>query len=1165
MNSKAQKTKAFDAVIWTEGKTDWMHLKRAMEVLGINLNIRFEEYTTDMGSSKLLAQCENSAKITPFERLIYIFDRDEKNIVEKVADIKDPNKEYKSWGNNVFSFPIPVPQHRREHKNLCIEFYYTDKEITTKDSNGRRIFLSSEFKELSGKHKDDPLISLGSKGEVKNLTSIDNSKIIDGGVYNGDDENIALTKTDFADCILRRDALFKDFNFDKFKDIFSIIEKIIEDSSDVATDLFFYKETDFNTGLTLLNIENQVAYIINEISKVCKIAIYVFVGAVIRYYESEIVNEPLEYRKKVRGLKTIISDDFREPSLSNLCKLLRSCYHLVDNQAPKEIIEIKACFGEKFQLGILGEFLDYFEVIFPLEKGEARTINRSTLSQNLLDYVLPKLSKYEDQFSNPQKLAEEIRKLQNVNTNLVNQALRKFRSLFEIITRNNFSSSEITRVGAEENTFISTVTSYLNGKVIQTEKEISQNVFDARAQYVECNILVFKNGNQISLNLFPFLIIKDGKIFFYKQTRAAGYEFNLIFGRDIFISETKRKFSRSVFSVGLGDQQQFFWTDVLPSKSKVNGMCANIPVDTLQGNFIGRKKQIEKIFRNVIEIPNENGIIFGPGGVGKTALMIELSNKIFQEEDKDKVLFDNLIWVSAKRDYYNPVLNIIEKRPQQFSTLDDIFSAIFEFFKYDNLDNYEREDRKSLIIDILKTNKVLLILDNFETVSTAEQEAIVDFFGVEVKRELRKYPDYFKILITAREQIPSGFHQIELKGLDQRESKLLMKSLFETYKDSSKEQLSPEQQSALYKVTSGIPLIINHCYAQIYDYNSSVKTVIDNLTAESTKIIDFSFSEIFQLLKQDSIQLKTIILLELVNTPLLLRQIADVLKVSESNLENKLTRLVSFQCIKLSAYKMEEKYSLNDEMRLFTKRITQNNPIVTQEIKQKIEINFSLERRMDYTQEEHDVASIFDKYVSENHFREAEDFIKDELKKDPRSILLNYKYAKYLHEANKKTNEAIQLLESIRREAVNDPLILQLLVAYYSSLDIPNFREANNYARDLKVTTDENILLVLAEFYVKWSTSIKMQTELDPIKEIYRQQEYKQLADEAIQLLNRIAGRTHYHFYLMAQSHYNKWNYQSALSWINQAIEALPPNQYYRSPYTRFRKEIMDKQDRFGK
>ena len=278
-------------------------------------------------------------------------------------------------------------------------------------------------------------------------------------------------------------------------------------------------------------------------------------------------------------------------------------------------------------------------------------------------------------------------------------------------------------------------------------------------------ILLETDDGDKAIDLFPFLMINEDKLYFYKATRAKGYEYFSIEDNSLCLIETKKKFSASAFKIGSsGDQQALFWTDVLPSINPKNNITANIPIEGLE-DFVGRRKQIRKIYEEVIEIPNQNGILFGPGGVGKTALMLQMSKELYEERDQGRILFTNIIWVSAKKDYYNPFLDFVEKKEKQIETLDNIFSAILAFFEYENSDEYGYEDKQSLVLELLSEKDILLVIDNFETIPKNEQNKIIKFFGVNVKKHLRKKPDNFKLILTSREQIPSGFHQIKLEGL----------------------------------------------------------------------------------------------------------------------------------------------------------------------------------------------------------------------------------------------------------------------------------------------------------------------------------------------------------------------------------------------------------------
>ena len=212
------------ATIWTEGKTDTKHLESAFKVLNETKNYRFKlEFKKDLddqkqGSSELLKMCEQYSKVKQDTPIIAIFDRDEPNYIKKVHD---DSIGFKDWKNNVFSFALPIPSHREDVKEICIEHYYTDEEIRTKDSNGRRLFLSNEFNLRSGRHNEEELVT------DKNKIRSNQAKIIDSDVYDNDHNNVALTKSDFANYIHQSQEAFANFSFTAFDDAFQIISKIL--------------------------------------------------------------------------------------------------------------------------------------------------------------------------------------------------------------------------------------------------------------------------------------------------------------------------------------------------------------------------------------------------------------------------------------------------------------------------------------------------------------------------------------------------------------------------------------------------------------------------------------------------------------------------------------------------------------------------------------------------------------------------------------------------------------------------------------------------------------------------------------------------------------------------------------------------------------------------
>ena len=217
-------------IIWTEGKSDWRHLKAAWVVLRASgrfgeMDLEFEEYDYDMGDAKLRKKCVHWCRTRQARPTVFLFDSDNHSIVEEMAN---PDTGYRYWGNSVFSLALPVPPHRAGMSGVSIEFYYTGEEIKREDANGRRLFISTEFDPVSSVHLGGSLVYTD---RSKPLRGDRDAFIISDSVFDASDRqrgDIALPKADFADYVLEGVPLFHDFDFAAFAPVFEMIARIIE-------------------------------------------------------------------------------------------------------------------------------------------------------------------------------------------------------------------------------------------------------------------------------------------------------------------------------------------------------------------------------------------------------------------------------------------------------------------------------------------------------------------------------------------------------------------------------------------------------------------------------------------------------------------------------------------------------------------------------------------------------------------------------------------------------------------------------------------------------------------------------------------------------------------------------------------------------------------------
>lgn len=242
-------------IIITEGATDWKHLIAAYNDLSIReeykdlftaLSFDFFKYEPlnsskeaenkiEMGNKPLVAMCESFSKMPQKRKMLFIADCDDKETNKRMT-LTGSN--YKAWGNNVYSFVLPVPESRKETPEICIEHLYSDEEIRTEYiENGipRRLYLGYEFNN-KGISKE-----LGKMCEKRNVCGDGKITIIEGSsgekvteVYSDDDINYALPKMKFAECVLNKENGFDKFDFSNFVKVFEIIREILMSSEENA-------------------------------------------------------------------------------------------------------------------------------------------------------------------------------------------------------------------------------------------------------------------------------------------------------------------------------------------------------------------------------------------------------------------------------------------------------------------------------------------------------------------------------------------------------------------------------------------------------------------------------------------------------------------------------------------------------------------------------------------------------------------------------------------------------------------------------------------------------------------------------------------------------------------------------------------------------------------
>ena len=217
-------------VIITEGKTDWKHIKTALQYFKENheyeaVDVEILEYDFDFGDSKLHNLLSQYKMFPHRYKIIGVFDCDEAN-GESIHKEGGTRK----YGKNIWGISIPIPEYRNYNESgISIEFLYGDENLKLEDECGRRLYVTSEF------NKDGRLVSnlrIGVKNiyKVKNFITKEKEKVQADEVIDIEGNSLALSKEQFATNILEKKEPFDNMDFNGFRPLFDRLMYVLQQS-----------------------------------------------------------------------------------------------------------------------------------------------------------------------------------------------------------------------------------------------------------------------------------------------------------------------------------------------------------------------------------------------------------------------------------------------------------------------------------------------------------------------------------------------------------------------------------------------------------------------------------------------------------------------------------------------------------------------------------------------------------------------------------------------------------------------------------------------------------------------------------------------------------------------------------------------------------------------
>jgi tetratricopeptide (TPR) repeat protein/cold shock CspA family protein len=209
----------------------------------------------------------------------------------------------------------------------------------------------------------------------------------------------------------------------------------------------------------------------------------------------------------------------------------------------------------------------------------------------------------------------------------------------------------------------------------------------------------------------------------------------------------------------LSDEPSFVLGIQIPSfyDNENNKSNHNLPTpDFDETGFLGRHKTVEDLVKLCFG-PYPVITIVGEGGLGKTALAVKVAYDILDNIDCP---YDAIVWTTSKSSQLTAqeIVKIDNAIADSLGMLTDVAHRL--------AGDAKQSDVMSEIIDYMTEFKILLILDNLETVI---DHRLRDFLG--------KLPAGSKVIITSRIGIGAYEYPVKVQPLEDNEAIQLLRSL----------------------------------------------------------------------------------------------------------------------------------------------------------------------------------------------------------------------------------------------------------------------------------------------------------------------------------------------------------------------------------------------------
>ncbi|MEI3549082.1 MAG: NB-ARC domain-containing protein [Alphaproteobacteria bacterium] len=305
--------------------------------------------------------------------------------------------------------------------------------------------------------------------------------------------------------------------------------------------------------------------------------------------------------------------------------------------------------------------------------------------------------------------------------------------------------------------------------------------------------------------------------------------------------------------------------------------------------FVGRKQDISNILKLIENKRHSLIAITGPGGLGKTAISLEILKDI-SNDPKYMNDFDAISFISMKTEKLT--VEGIKKIPT-IDTLEGLKHKITE-----NLNNlFDDNLSYETILTTYDNKRILLFIDNLETLLRDNQEDFCTF--------INQLPEKWRVIVTSRIAVDSAV-SYPLHDMTDIDAMKLARFYAERRNVSS----YIGDYSHMISQLSYNPLAIRLCIDSL-QFGKDLNTILCNINSE---ISSYSYKNLLEVLDEKSIAMLEALFLQ---NHLAREEIAGILECSMDDVANAVQQLRRTSLILIKNNEEGERFYLNDSIRSY--------------------------------------------------------------------------------------------------------------------------------------------------------------------------------------------------------------------------------------------------------